>query len=292
VGKEVDVILDEINACKDNPSELIFDEFENILFDGHALGHPILGDEASILRFTPESGRSFTRRYYVPSNMVFFSTGRMRNFARLVRSAGKALEDIASVALPGTRRAPVPGFSWERREKKETHQSHVLIGGRSCNLFDDRRTSLFLLNNILGGPGMNSRLNVSLREKHGLVYHVESSVVPYTDTGVTTVYFGTDPRHLEKALRLALKEIRRLREVKLSGMQLAAAKKQLTGQLGVAGDNKESLFLGLGKSFLHYGQYETLPEIFAVIDRVTASDLLDVANEVFAEENLSRLIYE
>ena len=167
------------------------------------------------------------------------------------------------------------------RVAKETHQAHVLLGGRAYSLHDDRRVALFLLNNLLGGPGMNSRLNVALREREGLVYTVESNITSYTDTGVATIYFGTDPKKLDKALRLTRRELALLRERRLTTTRLAAAKKQLMGQLGVASDNRESLFLGLGKSFLHYNRYDTLPEVFAQIDRLTADDVLAAANEVF-----------
>lgn len=139
---------------------------------------------------------------------------------------------------------------------------------------------------------MNSRLNLSLREKHGLVYNVESNVTSYTDTGVATIYFGTDPKNKEKAVRLVHKELARLRDVKLSAVQLSAAKKQLIGQLGVSGDNREGLFLGLGKSFLHYNRYDTLPEVFAKVEKLTAEQIQEVANEVFAPERLFSLIYQ
>lgn len=293
IAKEVEVILDEINSYEDSPSELIFDEFENMLFRGHPLGHNILGDEESLRRFGSETGLAFTRRHYRPDNMVFFSIGRT-DFRRIVRMAETTLGEIPNA--PGEplplRERPLPLAPETRRVEKETHQAHVLIGGRAYDMFDERRVALFLLNNILGGPGMNNRLNVSLRERHGLVYTVESNVTSYTDTGVISVYFGTDPRNRERATALVHKELARLRDNRLTATQLAAAKRQLTGQLGVSGDNREGLFLGLGKSFLHYNRYETLPEVFARIERLTAEQLLEVANEVFHPDRLCCLVYE
>jgi predicted Zn-dependent peptidase len=159
-------------------------------------------------------------------------------------------------------------------------------------MHDEKRIPLFLLNNMLGGPGMNNRLNVSLREKHGLVYNVESNVTSYTDTGLASIYFGTDPKNMEKALKLVHKELGKIRDIKLSATQLAAAKKQVIGQLGVSGDNKEGLFLGLGKSFLHYNRYDTLPEVFSKVESLTAEEIQEVANEVFAPERLFSLIYQ
>lgn len=291
IEKEVDVILDEINSYDDSPSELIFDEFENLLFDGHTLGHNILGDEKSLLGFTSATGLSFMNRFYVPENMVFFSMGRI-SFKKVVKMAENYLGDITLPLAARNRVAPPVIPSKVHKEHKDTHQAHVLIGGRAYSMHDEKRLPLFLLNNILGGPGMNNRLNVSLREKNGLVYNVESNVTSYTDTGLASIYFGTDPKNREKAARLVHKELARFRDVKLSTSQLAVAKKQVIGQLGVSGDNNEGLFLGLGKSFLHYNRYDTLPEVFKKVEKLTAGEILEVANEVFAPERLFTLIYE
>ena len=291
IEKEVDVILDEINSYEDSPSELIFDEFENLLYDGHALGHNILGDEASLLTFNSESGRSFMRRFYAPENMVFFSMGRI-DFNKIVKMADGFLSDIAFPVALRNRIVPSAIEPCVRKVHKDTHQAHVLIGSRAYSMHDEKRIPLFLLNNMLGGPGMNNRLNVSLREKHGLVYNVESNVTSYTDTGLASIYFGTDPKNMEKALRLVYKELDKLRDNSLSATQLAAAKKQVIGQLGVSGDNKEGLFLGLGKSFLHYNRYDTLPEVFARIEALTIKDIQEVANEVFAPERWFSVIYQ
>lgn len=291
IEKEVDVILDEINSYEDSPSELIFDEFENLLFDGHALGHNILGNEQSLLGFGSESGKSFMRRFYAPENMVFFSMGRIP-FKKIVQMAESTLSDIAFPLAARNRTAPGELLPVSRQIHKDTHQAHVLIGGRAYSMHDEKRLPLFLLNNLLGGPGMNNRLNVSLREKNGLVYNVESNVTSYTDTGLASIYFGTDPKNKEKAIRLVYKELAKLREVKLTATQLAAAKKQVIGQLGVSGDNREGLFLGLGKSFLHYNRYDTLPEVFAKVEKLTAGEIREVANEIFAPERLFSLIFQ
>lgn len=291
IEKEVDVILDEINSYEDSPSELIFDEFENQLFDGHALGHNILGDEKSLLGFGPESGLSFMKRFYTPGNMLFFSMGRT-DFRKIMKMAEHALSDIELPLTARNRIAPGGIVPVTRKIHKETHQAHVLIGARAYSMHDEKRVPLFLLNNLLGGPGMNNRLNVSLREKNGLVYNVESNITSYTDTGLASIYFGTDPKNMEKSLQLVHKELRKLREVKLTATQLATAKKQVIGQLGVSGDNREGLFLGLGKSYLHYNRYDTLPEVFAKVEQLTSEDILEVANEIFAPECLSGLIYQ
>jgi predicted Zn-dependent peptidase len=292
IEKEVDVILDEINTYKDNPSELIFDEFEDLLFNGHALGHNILGNEESLMQFTSESGLSFTRRFYAPSNMVFFSMGRIKP-EKIIRLTKEAWNEAVSTIVRH-RTPPTPLPPQNKRIRQDTHQTHIISGGRSYNMYesDKKRIPLFLLNNLLGGPGMNSRLNLSLREKHGLVYNVESNLTSYTDTGLASIYFGTDPKHTEKALHLVGQELKRICGNKLSTAQLATVKKQVTGQLGISNDNKESLFLNLGKQFLHHNRYETLSEVCKKIEHASAEDILEVANEVFSPDSLSTLIYE
>ena len=291
IEKEREVILDEISSYEDMPSELIFDEYENLLFDGHPLGRHILGNKRSIRTFDTKAGRSFLERFYTAENMIFFSMGRT-DFRRIVRMAEVYWSDLPVHPAVHRRERPRPTVPRELRKKKKTHQSHAIIGGRAYDMYDKRRTSLFLLNNILGGFGMNSRLNVALREKRGLVYEVESNLTGYTDTGVCAIYFGADPKNREKVLELIRRELNVLCRTQLTTTQLAAARKQAIGQLAVAGDNRESLFLGFGKSFLHSGRYDSLREVICRIEAVTASQILEAANEIFAPERLYSLIYE
>ena len=290
IEKEVDVILDEINSYLDSPSDLIYDEFENILFNGHALGHNILGTEESLLSFNSDSGRSFLQRFYTPENMLFFSMGNI-DFKRIVHWLEIHMKEISFSPVQRLRETPPFVLPRQVKLQKDTHQAHVLMGSRGYSMHDKRRIPLFLLNNLLGGPGMNSRLNVTLREKHGLVYNVESTSISYSDTGVQAIYFGTDPKNMDKSIRLVDTELARLRTGKLSTSQLAAAKKQLIGQLGISGDNKESTFLGMGKSYLHYNHYDTLPEVYRKVEQVTAEQLLEVANEIFDPDKMFSLLY-
>ncbi len=289
--KEYEVILDEIQSYEDTPSDLIFDEFENMLFDGHPLGHHILGRKNTLKKFTSDMARAFLEQFYVAENMVFFSMSSI-DFKQVIKIAEKYMSAIPAQKETIRREKPplIPTQTIQKRKK--THLSHVLIGGPVYDMYDENRYPLFLLNNLLGGPGMNSRLNVILREKNGLVYQVESNVTSYTDTGVFAIYFGSDPKNRELALSLIENQLTLLCTNKLTATQLAAAKKQAIGQLGVAGDNKESQFLGLGKSFLHYNRYETLPEIFARIENITAEQILITANELLSPKGLFRLIYE
>lgn len=290
IEKETEVIIDEIQSYEDTPSELIFDDFEDMIFRNHPLGRNILGKPELLRSFRTEDVLSFTRRYYQPGNMVFFVQGQY-DFKKIVRMAEKYLSDVPSVEVD-SRRTPPPLYIPEHLTvNKETHQAHVMIGSRGYNAFDDKRTALYLLNNILGGPGMNSKLNVSLRERRGLVYTVESNLTSYTDTGVFCIYFGTDTEDLDTCLKLTYKELKRMRDVKMSSSQLAAAKKQLIGQIGVASDNFENNALGMAKTYLHYHKFESSELVFKRIESLTAEQLLEVANEMFAEEYLSTLIY-
>lgn len=291
IEKETEVIIDEIQSYEDNPSELIFDDFEDMIFRNHPLGRNILGKPDLLRSFRTEDVLSFTRRFYQPGNMLFFVQGQY-DFKKIVRLAEKHLADVPAVTVDN-QRVPPPLYVPERLVvPKDTHQAHVMIGSRGYNAYDDKRTALYLLNNILGGPGMNSKLNVSLRERRGLVYNVESNLTSYTDTGAFCIYFGTDIEDMDTCLKLTYKELKRMRDVKMTSSQLAAAKKQLIGQIGVASDNFENNALGMAKTYLHYHKYESSEVVFKRIETLTAEQLMEVANEMFAEEYLSTLIYK
>lgn len=291
IEKEVEVILDEIESYNDSPSELIFDEFEHLLFARHPLGRMILGDKRALQTFTSESGRSFTRRFYAPRNMLFFSMGR-NNFEQIVQMGEKLLADTDFPMAERKRKRPKQLEAKEVHKHKDTHQAHVLIGGQAYDLFDPERVPLYLLNNLLGGPGMNSLLNVLLRERNGLVYNVEGNVSHYTDAGMATIYFGCAPKNKDKAIELVRQQLAEMRQQPLSASRLSQAKKQAIGQIGVASDNRENLFLGFGKSLLHYDRYDSMEQVVARIQQITADDILRVANEVYAPEQLSTLIYD
>lgn len=291
IEKEVEVIIDEINSYEDNPSELIFDDFEDIIFRNHPLGRNILGKPELLRSFRTEDVVSFTSRYYQPDNMVFFVFGDI-SFKKIVAQVEKQVADLVSTAVRG-KRTPPPLYLPEKVVvPKDTHQAHVMIGNRGYNAYSDKRTALYLLNNILGGPGMNSRLNLSLRERRGLVYNVESNLTSYTDTGAFCIYFGSDPKDVDLCIRLVYKELKHFRENKMTSLQLNAAKKQLIGQIGVASDNHENNALGMAKSFLHYNKYESSESVFRRIEALSPEVLLEVANEMFAEDQLSTLIYK
>lgn len=291
IEKEKDVILDEISSYEDSPSELIFDDFENLLYKEHALGHNILGEEETLERFSTTTGKSFMNRYYTPGNMVFFSMGDIP-FNKIVKWAESLFSTLPAHSSPQKRKVPTLSSASSLTMSKETHQAHVMIGSHAFSMFDEKRIPMFLLNNIIGGPGMNNRLNVSLREHNGLVYSVESNITSYTDTGLFSIYFGTDPKNKEKAIRLVHREIEKLHETKLTEKQLTAAKKQALGQLGVSIDNREGLFLNMGKSFLHYHFFASMEEVFNQINDITAEGILDIAQTVLAPDKLFMLSYD
>ena len=291
IEKEKEVILDEINSYKDNPSELIFDEFENVLFKGNEFGHHILGEEDSLNSFTSATCHHFVNQFYHPENMIFFFYGKT-DFSKIIRLTTKYFSEKKDIpAFAKKRITPEVICPTKEEADKDLHQSHVMIGARGYNYLNKKRIGLYLLNNILGGPGMNSRLNMSLREKYGLVYTVESGLTSYSDTGVFSIYFGCDHKSEGKCIQLVHKELKKLRENQLTTSQFNTALKQLKGQLGISCDNKENIALGMGKSFLHFNKYDNLQEIYKKIDSLQANDLLAIANDIFDEDRLFSLIF-
>ena len=290
IDKERGVILEEIDCYRDNPAELIFDDFESTLFPGHSLGHNILGDARSLRRFTTQSGLSFTHRYYHPANAILFVYGNIP-FPRIQMWAERLTADIPAGSANNTRVAAPAYKPVSVTLARRTHQTHVMVGCVSYPAQERKRTGLYLLNNMLGGPGMNSRLNLALREHTGLVYNVESNLAGYTDTGVFSIYFGCDARDAERCIELTHYELQRLCSAPLTTLQLAAAKKQLIGQVGVAADNFENTALGMAKTFLHHDSYDGPEGLYRRIEAITASELWDIANELFHEDHLTTLLY-
>ena len=316
IDKEVEVICDEIESYNDSPAELIYDEFENIIFKGSPLGHNILGTAEQVRSFKTEDALRFTRKLYRPDNAIFFAYGDI-DFKKLVRLLKKSF-------LSEERRVKSEETTFgDRREsqfnspeaqaqfniqhstfntqhsfegqtivmQKNTHQAHVMIGTRAYDVNDDRRMPLYLLNNMLGGPGMNAKLNLALREHNGLVYTVESTMVAYGDTGIWSIYFGCDEHDVKRCLRLVRKELDKFMQKPLSEAQLKAAKKQIKGQVGVACDNLENFALDFGKSFLHYGWEKNVDRLYEQVDEITAEQIQAVAQELFDKDRLTTLIF-
>ena len=348
IDKEVEVICDEIESYNDSPAELIYDEFENILFKGSPLGHNILGTAEQVRAFKTEDALHFTRKLYRPDNAIFFAYGDI-DFKKLVKLIQKALgecpkgrelvcsadcksaetpteeriaEETPTAETPTEKRiaeeTPTDETPTEEMEagdanhkvqsskfnvqskvagqtivmQKNTHQAHVMIGTRAYDVNDDRRMPLYLLNNMLGGPGMNAKLNLALREHNGLVYTVESTMVAYGDTGTWSIYFGCDEHDVKRCLRLVRKELDKFMQKPLSDAQLKAAKKQIKGQIGVACDNRENFALDFGKSFLHYGWEKNVDRLYEQVDEITAAQIQAVAQELFDKDRLTTLIFK
>jgi predicted Zn-dependent peptidase len=291
IEKEKDVIIEEINSYLDNPSELIFDDFEELIFSDQPIGRNILGSPESVKSFSKLMINEFISKNYNTNEMVFCSVGNISN---------KKILDLFKKYFAGI----VPGKMIERNsriwqykpalvtKKKDTYQNHCIMGNLAYNLKDERRMGMFLLNNILGGQGLNSRLNLSLREKNGFAYNVESSYSPYYDTGIFSVYFGTDSQYLQKSINIAMSEMKKLRTEKLGAVQLSKAKNQIKGYLARGYENHESLMLSLGKSLVIFNKIDSIDDLCRKIDTVTSSELLETANDIFDPSKMSTLIYK
>ncbi|MFO7617829.1 MAG: pitrilysin family protein [Bacteroidales bacterium] len=289
--REREVIADEINSYHDNPSDLIFDDYEELIFAGHPIGRNILGTPETLGRFDQAAIRRFMARTYNTDEMVLCSVGNIP-FAHLTKLADKYFSFVESSGRRFARK-PFQNYSAITRIiDKGTHQAHCIIGNLAYNALDHKRMNLVLLNNLLGGQGLNSRLNLSLREKHGYAYNVESSFTPYVDTGVLTIYFGTDREKLNKSINLVHKELELLRTRKLGTLQLRRAKNQITGQIAMSADNKENLLFTLGKSILLFNKFDSMEIVNRRIEAITAEELLETSNEVFDPALLSTLIFQ
>ena len=292
IDKECEVIVDEIESYNDTPADLIFDRFEDIIYEGNSLGHDILGTAENVRRFRTEDALQFVLRLYRPEKMVFFVLGDVE-FEQVKKMVGKRLKDIKSIIPiePIRLVSPIKRNAGIFTEERGTHQAHVMIGRASYGSEDDKRIALYFLNNILGGPGMNSRLNIALREHKGLVYTVESSLTNYTDTSTWAIYFGCDANDVDKCLRIVRKEFDGLISAPLNRRKYNAYMKQIKGQIGVSCDNFESYALDMAKSYLHYGKFDDIEDTFALLDTLTPDMLYEVANDVLSENHLSLLVY-
>jgi len=302
IDKECEVIVDEIESYNDSPAELIFDHFENLIYENHSLGHDILGTADNVRRFKTEDALRFSRRLYRPEKMVFFVFGTI-DFKKVKKVAEKHIESIQAAE----KKEAVEKIETETTKKVETfqsighgvqieergtHQAHVMIGRAAYGSKDPKRIALYFLNNILGGPGMNSRLNIALREHNGLVYTAESTLTNYTDTSTWAIYFGCDPENIDKCLRIVRKELDKLMESPLNDRVFNAALKQIKGQIGVACDNFESYALDTAKAYLHYNKFEGMEDTFKHLKELTPSLLQEVAKEIFDAKGLNTLIFK
>ncbi len=288
--REKEVVLEEINSYKDSPSELIFDEFEELVFNDHPIARNILGTPSNLNAFNRESILRFVENNYHTDQMIISSVGKIE-FPQLVKMIEKHFGQAESrLRLNGRQRFETYAPQ-NRTVKKNTFQSHCMLGNIAYDVHHPRRIAMVLLNNIVGGQAMNSRLNMALRERKGMAYNIESGYTSYTDTGLFSVYFGTDHENLEKATDLVLKEFKLLREKRLGVMQFSKAQKQLMGQIAISTENHEDLMLTIGKSYMLFDRVDTVRTIFKKIEAITPEDLLVVANEILDDNRMSRLVY-
>ena len=290
INREKEVISEEINSYKDSPSELIFDEFEELVFDGHPIARSILGTDKNIVNFNRESILKFIENNYHTDQMVISSVGKI-SFSDLLNIIQKYFGSVNTKHRINERVRFNNYIPKQKQLTKDTFQTHCVLGNIAYDVVHPKRIAMVLLNNILGGQSMNSRLNLALRERKGLAYNIESNYTAYSDTGLFNVYFGTDKENFDMAYDLVLKEFKLICEKKLGAVQLSKAKKQLIGQIAISTESHEDLMLVIGKSYLLYDAVDPLRVVFKKIDAITADDLFEVANEILDKNNLSRLIY-
>jgi predicted Zn-dependent peptidase len=288
--REKQVVMDEIRSFQDSPDEQIFDDFEDLVFAGHPLGKNILGSPKSLKKLNQEDILKFIHRNYRLNEVVIASVGKI-DFNKLVRLVNKYFCDHPD---RGQSHPRIPFRNYQpfiRSRKKKTSQTHCAIGALAYEYGHVRRIPLALLNNMLGGPVMNSRLSLALRERNGLTYHNESNYTAYSDAGIIHIYFGADPVHYEKALTIVHQELKRLRDKKLTGIQLHTIQNQIIGQLAIAQESNLAAMLAMGKSFLLQNRFDPIEMIIARIRDTTAEELIEIANEIFDPSALSMLTF-
>ncbi|WP_291403732.1 pitrilysin family protein [Daejeonella sp.] len=288
--KEKEVILDEISSYQDQPDEAINDDFEDLLFEGHSLGRNILGTPESVKSFQKKDIQQFMKSNYRTDEIIVGIFGDY-NFKSIIRISEKLYGKIPA-NLPERTREKIGHYTPQNCVfDKPINQAHCVIGKRAYSFHDKNRTAFLLLNNLLGGNGMSSRLNLEIREKYGIAYTIESNYTPMSDTGIFSIYFGTDPEKTEKAIKLLEKELKKLRDQKIGPIQLQQAKNKFIGQIALGEENRMGLIISMSKSLLDFNRVDSLEEVFAKINKVNAAQLLEIANEMFETKDLSSLIF-
>jgi predicted Zn-dependent peptidase len=301
--KEVTVILDEIESYNDSPSELIYDDFENMIFEGSSLAMPILGTKKTLRRISksPNYPLQWMAQHYRPERMVLFVLGNVST-QQVISAATRELLSNSQSPIANSEashsQSPIglcPSYSpsgASRTYRRHTHQTHVMLGSHAYPIGHPKQLTMFLLNNILGGGSMSSRLYLSLREKHGLVYNIDSQAVPLSDTGYWNIYLACEPQHKDQCLELCHKELKQLRDTTLTSAQLQRALRQLEGQMAISAENQENNALAMAKQMLYHHHAPAWQETFAKVKEITPTQLQDVANEVFAPEKIYTLLYD
>ncbi len=291
IEKEREIVIDEIASYQDAPEEAIGDDFEDLLFEGHAFGHNILGDKSSLLKMDRKALQQFVSRHYQPENMTLAVSGPY-SLKHLARLCEKIFLNTGPFSARPVGRSPKWFYTpRSRTQGKHMAQAHYMTGNIAYSLHDSRKYGLMLLNNLLGGIGMSSRLNLQLREKHGIAYTVESNYTPYTDTGIFSVYFGTEAEKIQRGKHIMHRELKQLREKKLGSIQLHQAKQKFIGQIALAEENRMGVLISMAKNLMDYGRVNTLEHVVSQLQMVTAEGMLEISNEVFEPEQLSTLLF-
>lgn len=291
IEKERGVILEEMSMYEDSPEDAIQDEFDEYVFSDHQLGVNILGTREHVKSFTKKDLQDFIAQNLDTSKIVFSIVGNI-SFKKAVQRVEKYVADIPLKNADNKRIEPNLYEVKHTIFEKSSVQAHCALGRRALSIKDESRLAFFTLINLLGGPGMNSRFNLSLREKYGLVYGIDANFTSYTDTGFLGIYFATDPANLEKAIKLIYREMKILREKPLGEVQLRSVKEQLMGQLAMSEESNQSYMLAMAKSILDLDYVQPLQQIFESIRKITSSDLQNLANEYLNEDEFSSLIYK
>jgi predicted Zn-dependent peptidase len=290
IEREKLVVADEIQSFRDTPAEQIFDDFEDHLFEGHPLGRNILGTSKSLKKLKQKDILDFIHRNYLPGEVVIASVGRIE-FKRFVGLVTRYFSENPERGVQKQRAAANHYTPFSKSVKKRTSQVHCMVGAPGFPYSDIRRIPLALINNLLGGPLMNSRLSLALRERNGLTYHNESNYTTYSDAGIIQIYFGTEAAHYEQALGIVHDELKKLRDIRLTPMQMQTVRKQITGQLAIGHESNIAHMLAIGKSYLLQDHFAPIEKIIARINETTPAELQEISNEVFAEEQLSMLTF-
>ena len=292
--KEVTVILDEIESYNDSPSELIYDDFENMVFEGSSLAMPILGTKKTLRRISksPEIALNWMKTHYRPERMVLFVQGNVTT-RQVISAAERELGEVPHISsLSSYSSLSSMPSATTRTYKRHTHQTHIMLGSHAYPIGHQKQLTMYLLNNILGGGSMSSRLYLSLREKYGLVYNIDSQAVPLSDTGYWNIYLACEPQHKDQCLELCHKELKQLRDTRLTSAQLQRALRQLEGQMAISAENQENNALAMAKQMLYHHHAPAWQEVFAKVKEISSEQLQDVANEVFAPERIYTLLYD
>ena len=290
INKEREIVIDEINSYLDTPSERIFDEFEELVFKGHSIGRNTLGTKESLQRFGSKELKSYMQRLFNVDNMVVSFVGDVpqEEVEMILERYFNNVPKTTSIKENGSL-AEFKSFSFE--QKKANYQSHIVLGGRAPSYTDHERRVMALLINVLGGPAMNSRLNLSVREKFGYAYNVEAGFSSYSDSGIWTIYLGTDKKNIKKVLKIVRKEIEDLCNEGLTLDELKLAKEQIKGHLALSLDSNIELMLHLAKSLLIYGNVESMDTLYKEVDSITYDETKKVASKWFNEANTGYLTF-